>query len=156
MWANAMTSVQQPSTKEDILVYLLKQGEATAQALAAHLEVSAQAIRRHLKDLENEELIEHHTAQEGMGRPNHLYCLSSKGRARFPAQYDEFAISLLDTLEKNRRQRSGGHHSAQTVGAEGPRISAPGRRRSGCRPGSQTGQFTPGRRVHGRMAPGRR
>jgi DeoR family suf operon transcriptional repressor len=100
MWANAMTSVQQPSTKDDILVYLLKQGEATAQALAAHLEVSAQAIRRHLKDLETDELIEHHTVQEGMGRPNHLYCLSPKGRARFPAQYDEFAISLLDTLEK--------------------------------------------------------
>ena len=100
MWANAMTSVQHPSTKDDILVYLLKQGEATAQSLAAHLEVSAQAIRRHLKDLENEELIEHHTVQEGMGRPNHLYCLSPKGKAKFPAQYDEFAISLLDTLEK--------------------------------------------------------
>jgi DeoR family suf operon transcriptional repressor len=100
MWANAMTSVQQPSTKDDILVYLLKQGEATAQALAAHLEVSAQAIRRHLKDLETDDLIEHHTVQEGMGRPNHLYGLSPKGRAKFPAQYDEFAMSLLATLEK--------------------------------------------------------
>jgi DeoR family transcriptional regulator, suf operon transcriptional repressor len=95
-----MTSVQQPSTKDDILIYLLKQGEATAQALASHLEVSTQAIRRHLKDLETDELIEHHTVQEGMGRPNHLYCLSTKGRAKFPAQYDEFAISLLGTLEE--------------------------------------------------------
>jgi DeoR family suf operon transcriptional repressor len=100
LWANAMTSVQQPSTKDDILIFLLKQGEATAQALATHLAVSAQAIRRHLKDLEADELIEHHTVQEGMGRPNHIYCLSAKGRDRFPAQYDEFAISLLDTLEK--------------------------------------------------------
>ncbi len=94
-----MTFVQQPSsTKDDILVYLLKQGEATAQALAEHFEVSAQAIRRHLKDLESEGLIEHRAVHEGMGRPNHLYRLSSKGRDRFPAQYDEFAISLLDTL----------------------------------------------------------
>lgn len=93
-----MTSVQHPSTKEDILQYLLRQGEATAQALAEHLGVSAQAIRRHLKDLEAEELIEHRSMQEGMGRPNHFYQLSRKGRDRFPARYDEFAISLLDTL----------------------------------------------------------
>lgn len=94
-----MTFVQpSSSTKDDILVYLLKQGEATAQALAEHFEVSAQAIRRHLKDLEAEALIEHRAVHEGMGRPNHLYRLSAKGRDRFPAQYDEFAISLLDTL----------------------------------------------------------
>lgn len=100
-----MTFLQQPSTKDDILLYLLKQGEATAQVLAEHFQVSAQAIRRHLKDLETEALIEHRTVHEGMGRPNHLYQLSDKGRQRFPAQYDEFAISLLDTL-------------AETVGEE--------------------------------------
>ncbi len=100
MWANAMTSVQQPSTstKDDILMYLLRQGEATAHDLADHFEMSTQAIRRHLKDLETEALIEHRAVQEGMGRPNHLYQLSPKGRDRFPAKYDEFAISLLDTL----------------------------------------------------------
>jgi predicted ArsR family transcriptional regulator len=93
-----MTSVQQTSTKDDILTYLLRQGEATAHDLAEHLEVSAQAIRRHLKDLEAETLIEHRAVQEGMGRPNYLYHLSAKGRDRLPAKYDEFAISLLDTL----------------------------------------------------------
>ncbi|MGF1569000.1 MAG: iron-sulfur cluster biosynthesis transcriptional regulator SufR [Nodosilinea sp.] len=100
-----MTSVQQPSTKDDILTYLLKQGEATAQALAEHFEVSTQAIRRHLKDLEGDALIEHRVGQEGMGRPNHIYQLSHKGRDQFPAQYDEFALSLLDAL-------------AETVGQE--------------------------------------
>lgn len=95
-----MTSLQPPSTKDDILQYLLKQEEATAQALAAHLDVSAQAIRRHLKDLSAEGLIEHRVAHEGMGRPNYLYFLSRKGRDRFPAQYDEFALSLLDTLKE--------------------------------------------------------
>ncbi|MBE7380012.1 MAG: iron-sulfur cluster biosynthesis transcriptional regulator SufR [Leptolyngbya sp. SIO1E4] len=93
-----MTSLQPPSTKDDILQYLLKQGEASAQALAESFGLSAQAIRRHLKDLSAEELIEHRAVQEGMGRPNYLYRLSQKGRDRFPAQYDEFAISLLDTL----------------------------------------------------------
>ncbi|NET36346.1 MAG: iron-sulfur cluster biosynthesis transcriptional regulator SufR [Cyanothece sp. SIO1E1] len=93
-----MVTTQQPSTKQDILQHLLKQGQATAQELADHLQVSPQAIRRHLKDLEFEELIEHQVVQAGMGRPNHFYQLSRKGRDRLPAQYDQFAISLIDTL----------------------------------------------------------
>lgn len=93
-----MTSVQHTSTKDDLLLHLLRQGEASAQDLAEHFEVSTQAIRRHLKDLEGEGLIEHRAVQEGMGRPNHLYQVSPKGRDRFPHKYDEFALSLLDTL----------------------------------------------------------
>lgn len=93
-----MTATQNPSTKEDILRYLLKQEQSTAQQLADHFEISPQATRRHLKDLEDEGLIEHETVQVGMGRPNHIYKLSKAGRARFPNRYDEFAVSLLDIL----------------------------------------------------------
>lgn len=93
-----MTTTQQPSTKQDILQYLLKQAQATAQELADILEVSPQAIRRHLKDLEAEGLIEYKSTQVGMGRPQHVYHLSRKGRSRFPNRYEEFAVSLLDTL----------------------------------------------------------
>ena len=99
-----MKSVQ-PSTKDDILQFLIKSGQATAQTLAEGLSVSPQAIRRHLKDLQAEELVEHQAMQSGMGRPNYIYQLSSKGRAQFPSQYDQFAVSLLDTL-------------TETVGAE--------------------------------------
>ena len=100
-----MTATQQPSTKQDILQYLLKQGQATAHDLAESLGVTPQAIRRHLKDLEEEGLILHQSVQVGMGRPNHIYALSSAGRGQFPDRYDEFAVSLLDTL-------------AETVGKE--------------------------------------
>jgi DeoR family suf operon transcriptional repressor len=100
-----MTATQQPSTKQDILQHLLKQGRATAQDLAETLQISPQAVRRHLKDLEEEGLILHESASVGMGRPNHLYALSQAGRNQFPDRYDEFAVSLLDTL-------------AETVGKE--------------------------------------
>lgn len=93
-----MTTTQQPSTKQDILQYLLKQAQATAHELADTLEVSPQAIRRHLKDLEAEGLIEYKSTQVGMGRPQHVYHLSRKGRVSFPNRYEEFAVSLLDTL----------------------------------------------------------
>ncbi len=100
-----MPATHQPSTKQDILQHLLKQAKATAQELAETLQISPQAVRRHLKDLEAEGLILHETEQIGMGRPNHIYTLSPRGREQFPDRYDDFAVSLLDTL-------------AETVGQE--------------------------------------
>ncbi|MGA1263140.1 MAG: iron-sulfur cluster biosynthesis transcriptional regulator SufR [Prochlorothrix sp.] len=93
-----MSITHHPSTKEDIMRYLLKQGEATAQELADALAISPQAVRRHLKDLEAEQLLEHQTVQVGMGRPQHVYHLSKTGRSHFPEAYDQFALGLLDTL----------------------------------------------------------
>lgn len=93
-----MATTQNQSTKEDILDYLLKQGQTTAQSLAERFEISPQAVRRHLKDLEEEGLIQHQTVHAAMGRPQHTYELSQKGRDRLPDRYDTFALSLLDTL----------------------------------------------------------
>ena len=102
-----MATTQQPSTKQDILQHLLKQGQATAQELATGLDISPQAIRRHLKDLEAENLIIYQTVQVGMGRPQHVYQLSREGRDRYSNSdsYGKFTVSLLDTL-------------AETVGQE--------------------------------------
>ena len=94
----AMIITQHPSSKDDILQYLVKQSPATAHQLAEHLQISPQATRRHLRDLEEEGLVEHSTVQAGMGRPQHVYSLSAQGRDHLPDQYDDFAVSLLDTL----------------------------------------------------------
>ena len=88
----------QPSIREDILSFLLKRGTATAGAIATHLEITPQAVRRHLKTLETNGLIEHQVSQASIGRPNHLYQLSREGRDRLPDQYDQFALSLLNTV----------------------------------------------------------
>ncbi|MEA5509535.1 iron-sulfur cluster biosynthesis transcriptional regulator SufR [Crocosphaera sp. UHCC 0190] len=93
-----MTIIQPPSTKEDILQYLLRQGQANAQELAETLDITPQATRRHLKDLEGEGLIERQAMQGGLGRPQYIYSLSKSGRDRFPNRYGEFAVSFLDTL----------------------------------------------------------
>lgn len=98
-----MATSQQASTKQDILKYLAKQSQATALELAEALEISPQAVRRHLKDLEADDLVVYaSTSQTGMGRPQHIYRLSQKGRDRLRRDvadsYGEFAVSLLDTL----------------------------------------------------------
>ncbi|MBR8833100.1 MAG: iron-sulfur cluster biosynthesis transcriptional regulator SufR [Stigonema ocellatum SAG 48.90 = DSM 106950] len=101
-----MAITHQSSTKQDILEYLLKQSQASALELAAALDVSPQAIRRHLKDLEVQNLILFSSVQTGMGRPQHMYQLSRQGRDllnraasdRVGDSYGQFAVSLLDTL----------------------------------------------------------
>lgn len=94
----ASQATQPTSSKQAILIYLRKAGQATAQTLAEHLGISPQAIRRHLKDLEAERLIRHVAQPSGLGRPQHFYQLSPQGEAQFPARYDEFALGLLNTL----------------------------------------------------------
>ncbi len=96
-----MITEQQNSTKQDILEYLLKQGQAIAQDLAIALDISPQAVRRHLKDLQAEGLIVYQSVSAGTGRPQHIYHLSPKGREKFPNQYDRFVLSFLDTLVEN-------------------------------------------------------
>jgi DeoR family suf operon transcriptional repressor len=98
-----MVTIQQSSTKQDILEYLLKQPQTTAFDLAEALDISPQAIRRHLKDLEAEQLISFSlSVQGGMGRPQHIYQLTHQGRDRLSKEvadsYGQFAVSLLDTL----------------------------------------------------------
>jgi len=96
-----MATTQQSSTKQEILEYLLKHSQAKAFELSETLDISPQAIRRHLKDLEVEKLIVYSSVQEGMGRPQHVYHLSREGRDRLQRDdnnYGEFAVSLLDTL----------------------------------------------------------
>ena len=94
-----MTTTGLPSTKQNILHALLKHGQAAAQQLAQDLNLSKQAIRRHLNELEADGLIEYQSVRQGMGRPQHLYSVSSAGRDRLsPQKYSEFAVSFLDTL----------------------------------------------------------
>ena len=97
-----METTHQSSTKQDILKYLLKEVQATALMLSTVLKVSPQAIRRHLKDLEAEELIIYSSEQIGMGRPQHVYRLSDKGKEHLRQgvedSYGKFTVSLLDTL----------------------------------------------------------
>ena len=100
-----MTTTGLPSTKRNILQYLLKQGQANAQQLAQDLKISTQAIRRHLNELEADKLIEYQAVHQGMGRPRHLYNLSSQGRDRLsPQKYNDFAVSFLDTLAETAGQ----------------------------------------------------
>ena len=54
-----MNTSLQPSSKDAILNYLLKKNKASAQTIAQAMNISPQATRRHLKELEEQGLIDH-------------------------------------------------------------------------------------------------
>ena len=85
-------------TREAALTLLLRLGEATAASLAEQLGVSVQAMRRHLRSLEEEGLVEASHSAAGPGRPSNHWHLTSAGQHHFPDGSEDFAIGLLHSV----------------------------------------------------------
>ena len=93
-------SAQSP-TREAALSLMLRQGELTAAQLAEALQVSVQVMRRHLRSLEDEGLVEASPTSEGQGRPSNRWRLTSNGRGHFPNGSEHFALGLLSSMTAN-------------------------------------------------------
>ncbi|GDX72275.1 transcriptional regulator [Cyanobium sp.] len=93
-----MSASTQAPTREAALTLMLRQGELTAAQLAQDLGVSVQVMRRHLRSLEEEGLVEASPCTEGPGRPSNRWHLTQAGRGQFPDGSDEFALGLLSSI----------------------------------------------------------
>lgn len=93
-----MSASTQAPTREAALTLMLRRGEITAAELAEELGVSVQAMRRHLRSLEEEGLVEASPASEGPGRPSNRWRLTTAGRGHFPDGSDDFALGLLSSM----------------------------------------------------------
>jgi predicted ArsR family transcriptional regulator len=81
------------------IVHLLKQeGGLDAQALAAHLQLSAMAVRQHLYALQDEHLVTYHEVPRPVGRPAKLWQLTPTADRLFPEAYAELTVSLLTSV----------------------------------------------------------
>lgn len=88
-----------------LLVALKRSGALTARELAAHLGLSPNAIRHHLKELEAEAVIGYRREQRGVGAPTYAWYLSPAGEALFPQRYKEVLTALLDqVMEQTGRE----------------------------------------------------
>jgi predicted ArsR family transcriptional regulator len=89
-------------TRAAVARLLMEQGPITAAAVAAQLELSAPAVRRHLDALLTDGEAEVRDAPRrgprGRGRPAREYLLTDAGRARFGHGYDELAVAALHYL----------------------------------------------------------
>ena len=70
-----------------ILLELKQHQPLTARALADRHGVSVTAVRRHLKELELDQLIVYRREQRGQGAPTFAYQLTPDGEALFPKRY---------------------------------------------------------------------
>lgn len=85
-------------TRDGLLAILLREGEATASDMARRLGLSVQVIRRHLRCLEDEGLVEASPSADGPGRPSNHWRLSRQGQNQFPNGSETFALGLLSSL----------------------------------------------------------
>lgn len=82
--------------RAEILVALKKWQPLTAKELAQRFEVTPNALRRHLKELEADGLVRHDREVRGVGGPTYAFTLSEAGEALFPRAYEP---ALLDAME---------------------------------------------------------
>jgi DeoR family suf operon transcriptional repressor len=89
-------------TRAAILIELKRAPAAarrlTAADLAARLDVSLNAVRHHLKELESEQLVEYDRERRGVGAPAFAYRLTERGEALFPRRYEGTLLQLLDQV----------------------------------------------------------
>lgn len=62
--------------------------------------MSANAIRRHLKELEVDGLVSYGRVQRGVGAPTFAYRLTNRGEAQFPNRYQDALTQLLIHIEE--------------------------------------------------------
>lgn len=85
---------------------LKKARRLTAKDLAARLDISLNAVRHHLKELEAEALVEYERQHRGVGAPAFAYRLTSAGEELFPRRYEATLSDLLDHVVE-REGRAG-------------------------------------------------
>src|SRR5215218_10937200 len=90
-------------TRERVARSILEQGPSTAAALAARLDLTPAAVRRHLDHLVAEAAVEARDARpggatRGRGRPAKVFAITETGRDLFDQQYDDLALQALRYL----------------------------------------------------------
>lgn len=82
------------------IVQLLKQhGSLDAETLAAHLGITAMAVRQHLYSLQDEQLVTYQEDPRPMGRPAKLWQLTPAANRLFPDGYAELTLSLIQSVK---------------------------------------------------------
>lgn len=84
--------------KADLLVALKKAQPLTAKELGDRFGLTPNALRRHLKALEEAEVVRYCREVRGVGGPVYAYSLTASGESLFPNAYAEALVAALETL----------------------------------------------------------
>ena len=89
-------------TKTRLLELLKRHGPQTAQDLAARLQITSPAARRHLTDLQAQGLVQVQVEKPGgRGRPQHVFGLTEHAEERtFPKTYASLCLDVLESVSE--------------------------------------------------------
>jgi predicted ArsR family transcriptional regulator len=123
---------EQGETREQILALLRRHGTMTAAELSDALGIGAVGVRQHLALLDRDGLVHASGVRRGVGRPSHLYALTSEAEGLFPKRYDRMAMDALafvearggseaiDQLFAERRKRLAAQYAPRLFGKNRP------------------------------------
>lgn len=92
--------------RADLLVALRKAQPLTAGELGSQFGLTANALRRHLKALEEDGLVRYQRVVRGVGAPVFAYSLTPTGEALFPRSYVHMLATALDLLRTHTGDRA--------------------------------------------------
>ncbi len=90
---------EQGSTRHELLVALRRHGPASPDSLARLLGVSRTAVLQQLRVLAASGLVQRQAVRHGVGRPRHLYDVTTDARTHFPSNYDQLATAVLQAVQ---------------------------------------------------------
>lgn len=105
--------------RAELLVALKKAQPLSAHELGVQFGLTANALRRHLKVLEEDGLVRYAREVRGVGAPVYAYALTAAGEALFPRSYVQVLTTALETL----RATSGDQAVEAVLGAEWNRLA---------------------------------
>jgi predicted ArsR family transcriptional regulator len=86
------------ATPKAILFALRRDGPLSPDDLVGRLGISRTAVLQQLRGLTSNGLVERRAVRHGVGRPRHLYEVTSAAQAAFPSSYDRLAEGLLQAI----------------------------------------------------------
>ena len=86
----------------EILTALKMSQPLTAKELADMFGVTPNALRRHLKELENEGIVRYQRDIRGVGGPVFAFSLTDAGEALFPRGYERALSEILDLVREQQ------------------------------------------------------
>jgi predicted ArsR family transcriptional regulator len=97
-------------TRDRVARTILENGPSTAAALAALLDLTPAAVRRHLDHLVSEAVVEAREQKvygaRGRGRPAKVFALTEAGRDSFDQQYDDLAVQAMRFLAETQGEEA--------------------------------------------------
>ena len=95
---------EQGQTRQEILALLRRHGQMTAGELSDRLGIGAVGVRQHMALLERDGLVHTAAVRRGVGRPSHLYALTSQAESLFPQPATRLVDASAPSLTVTVRQ----------------------------------------------------